>query len=737
MIKDLSMFNPPQREAILHTEGPLLVLAGAGSGKTRVITHRIARLVNEGIPVYKILSMTFTNKAAKEMAERVSRLISGEPPTISTFHSFCARILRQDIHLLNNHYNSKFSILDLDDVRRVVINSTLLCNLDSKQYKPAFVEHFIDDCKNKGLLPDEVDIKRDYRDEPYIRIYKEYQKHLCAMNALDFGDLLTLTLHLFNKRPDVLKRWQDRFDFIQIDEYQDTNRVQYQLARLLAARTRNLCVVGDGDQSVYSWRGADIRNILDFEKDFPDAKVIKLEQSYRCGQRILRAANAVIANNANRKSKNLFTENTHDHKIIVAELDNQKQEGQYVVEQIHKGLKSGFRFSDHAVLYRLNAQSRSIEEALMRGGIPYSVVGGLRFYDRREIKDILAYLRVLSNNKDNMALRRIINVPTRGIGKQTIDKLAVKAANNGISLLAAVLDPDLEKLKDKASAKIVAFATIMKKLQEMVDTVPVAQLVEKVILESGYERDLLEDGTEQALTRLENTKELISVAADFDDNAKEKTLDAFLEKAALVSSLDDENGGDRVTLLTMHAAKGLEFGVCFIVGAEEGIFPHTRSLGNRNELEEERRLCYVSITRAKERLHITHALSRVQYGNMVNNPPSRFLAELPEDCLEHWRAGYKLNQMFKQEIYKHSQTEVNTHCHTHNLSEVFNEIEVIPESQEVYGELQLGMKLRHPKFGVGTVKNIEGKGDNQKITILFNSVGTKKLLVRFAGLEVA
>lgn len=368
MKHDLLLFNEPQREAILHTEGPLLVLAGAGSGKTRVITHRIARLVKDGVPVYKILSMTFTNKAAKEMSERVSRLINGEPAIVSTFHSFCARILRQEIHLLDPAYNSKFSILDTDDVRRVVIDSTSACNQDSTKCKPAFVENFIDDCKNKGLLPDEVDPKNSFQDEIYLRIYKEYQKSLKSMNSLDFGDLLTLTLHLFNKRPDVLKRWQERYDFIQIDEYQDTNRVQYKLARLLSARTRNLCVIGDGDQSVYSWRGADIRNILDFEKDFPDAKVIKLEQNYRSGQSILKAANAVIANNENRKSKNLFTQISHDHKIVVAELDDQKEEGKYVVEQIQDGVKKGYRYSDHAVLYRMNAQSRSIEEALMRGG---------------------------------------------------------------------------------------------------------------------------------------------------------------------------------------------------------------------------------------------------------------------------------------------------------------------------------------------------------------------------------
>lgn len=744
MKHDLSIFNLPQREAILHTDGPMLILAGAGSGKTRVITHRIARLVKDGVPVYRILSMTFTNKAAKEMSERVARLIKGEPPIVSTFHSFCSRILRQDIHLLDPAYNSKFTILDVDDVRKAIIESTLACNIDSNKFKPAFVGHFIDDCKNKGELPEEVKLSNNYEDEINLRIYTHYQKHLKSMNTVDFGDLLALTLHLFNKRSDVLNRWQERFDFIQIDEYQDTNRVQYQIARLLAARTGNLCVIGDGDQSVYSWRGADIRNILDFEKDFPDAKVIKLEQNYRCGQRILEAANSVIANNQRRKSKTLFTENIHDHKIVVANVEDQREEGKYVAEQIQKGLRSGYRYSDHAVLYRMNAQSRSIEEALMRAGIPYAIVGGLRFYDRLEIKDILAYLRILSNKSDDMALRRIINVPPRGIGKLTIDKLAEKAAINGTSLLAAVMHQEENSNKKDKSPKITAFANIIKKLQGLVDNVSLAQLVEAVIIESGYESDLLDENTEKALTRLENVKELVSVAADFDENAPESTLEAFLEKAALVSSLDDENSGDRVTLLTMHSAKGLEFGVCFIVGAEEGIFPHSRSLGSRTEMEEERRLCYVSITRSKERLYITHARTRIQYGTRISNPPSRFLAEIPEACIEHWSdnnwpAAY--NKMPTQNKFKTYYSETEQDQKPHNLAVISeitsNEVEVIPEPQDYHGALILGMKLRHTKFGVGTLRKIEGEGDGQKVIIQFNSVGSKKLLVKFAGLEMA
>ncbi|HIJ95310.1 MAG TPA: UvrD-helicase domain-containing protein [Desulfuromonadales bacterium] len=739
MTDDLTLFNDPQREAILHTDGPMLILAGAGSGKTRVITHRIARLVKDGVPVYKILSMTFTNKAAREMSERVTRLIKGERPVVSTFHSFCSRILRQDIHLLDPSYNSKFTILDMDDVRKAITESTAACNLDSTRFKPAFVGHFIDECKNRGELPGKVTVNAPCDHDKYLRIYTHYQEHLRNMNTVDFGDLLTLTLQLFQKNEEVLRRWQEHFDYIQIDEYQDTNHVQYQIARLLAARTGNLCVIGDADQSVYSWRGADIRNILDFEKDFPDAKIIKLEQNYRCGQRILQAANAVIANNQRRKSKTLFTENSHDHKIVVAELEDQREEGKYVAEQIHKGIKSGFSYSDQAVLYRMNAQSRSIEEALMRAGIPYAIVGGLRFYDRLEIKDVLAYLRLLSNTSDDMALRRIINVPARGIGKQTIDKLAEKAASQGTSLFAAVLNHE-----EKKSPKVAVFAHIMTKLQGMVTTVPLAQLVESVIIESGYESVLMEEGTEKALTQLENIKELISVATDFDENAQEHTLEAFLEKAALVSSMDDEQRGDRVTLLTMHSAKGLEFGVCFIVGAEEGIFPHSRSLGSRSEMEEERRLCYVSITRAKERLYITHARSRIQYGSWTRNPSSRFLEEIPSECIEQWRdeawsVGFGHSDPASRSKIYYSETIPDTKSHNlAGLSELAsNEIEVIPEPQESHGSLRLGMKLRHAKFGVGTLNKIEGEGDDQKVIITFNSVGLKKLLVRFAGLEIA
>ena len=639
MSLDISQFNKPQCEAILHNKGPLLVLAGAGSGKTRVITHRVARLIEDGVPPETILSLTFTNKAAKEMAHRVKAILPDvHPPLISTYHSFCVRVLRNNIHLLDPAYNSKFTILDSDDIRKVVLAAIVKAKVDpdDKIYKPAYIESYIDRNKNNGLLPDKA-FDFTFTDIAQKKIYKEYQKILKSTNSVDFGDLLTLSLHLLTGHPEVLASWQKRFHWFQVDEYQDTNQVQYDIIRLLSGHTRNLLVVGDDAQAIYSFRGSDLGIILGFEKDFPDAKVIKLEQNYRCGQSILKAANAVIAVNVNKKEKLLFTENRHDHKITIAELKDGDEESRYLIDTIRKARSNGVPYKDIAIMYRMNALSRSAEEALLRAGIPYVVVGGMSYYDRKEVKDIIAYLRVLANKDDDMALCRIINVPTRGIGKQAIEKLATAAGDADISLLEALFAAG--RSGAKGTGKLADFAKIMRRLQMMVDTMPLSDFIKQVIALTGYEKSLVDEKTEVSASRLENVKELMTVASFYKAGGSEvgdvPPLTAFLEKIALLSSLDKDDSGNTVTLLSLHASKGLEFPICFILGLEEGIFPHARSMSNADDLEEERRICYVGITRAKERLHLLTLNYRTMFGKGDYTTPSRFLDEIPRDCVAY------------------------------------------------------------------------------------------------------
>ncbi len=737
----LKNLNPPQKEAVLHGEGPLLVLAGAGSGKTRVIVHRIAHLIrNLGVPPWQILAVTFTNKAAGEMRERVERLVgSGEAPLIATFHSTCARFLRRDIHHLG--YDAAFAIYDDKDAEKLLKEVIAGLGLDEKRFPARSFAAAIDDCKNRGILPGEIPTG-DYTGEMLARVYGAYQERLKKCNALDFGDLLMLTVRLFEEHPEVLARYRDKFRWILVDEYQDTNPIQYRLVRLLAGERRNLCVVGDDDQSIYRWRGADIRNILDFEKDFPGVTTVKLEQNYRSTRNILAAAGAVVAKNRGRKAKTLWSENPAGDAIVYRRLSDEREEARFVCREIEKHVRHGGDLRGVAVFYRTNAQSRVIEDAMVADGIPYHMVGGMRFYERMEVKDILAYLKVLVNPADEVSLKRVINVPARGIGHATVDKVAELALRKGVILYDAFSEASTSGLLSTGPrGKIAGFMTLMERFAGLAGTVPLSELASRIIDETGYAAKLKEERTDEAQDRLDNLQELCSAMEEFERSSDEKTLAAFLEQVALVSDLErGEAKRESATLMTLHAAKGLEFPMVFMIGMEEKLFPHVRSLDDPEAMEEERRLCYVGMTRARERLFLTNARRRRLFGQDQVNMPSRFIADVPRDLLDledeyQSSFGFGTTRSIERETTAAEPAR-------HNLAAIFeteiepdfDDIEVIPDEPED-GGIWLGMKVRHGKFGVGVIRKIEGKGDDQKVIVWFNSVGPKKLLVRFAGLE--
>jgi DNA helicase-2/ATP-dependent DNA helicase PcrA len=736
----LHNLNPPQKEAVLHGEGPLLILAGAGSGKTRVIVHRIVYLIRErGVPPWQILAVTFTNKAAGEMRERVQQLLGGgELPLISTFHSACARILRREIRHLG--YEGNFTIYDDKDAEKLLKEIITGLNLDEKRYPAKLFAAAIDECKNAGRCPEDL-AGDDYFQEKLSRVYAAYQERLKKCNALDFGDLMLLTVRLFETVPEVLERYREKFRWILVDEYQDTNPIQYRLIRLLAGERRNLCVVGDDDQSIYRWRGADIRNILDFEKDFPGVKVVKLEQNYRSTQTILTAAGTVVAENRGRKAKTLWTENPGGELIIYRKLESEREEARFVCRETERHLRRGGKLSDVAVFYRTNAQSRVVEDAMVADALPYHMVGGMRFYERLEIKDVLAYLKVLENPADEIALKRIINTPSRGIGHATVDKIAEQAARRGIPLFEALRQAaGGELLSAGPRGKIAGFVTLLESFRALVDTVPIAELASRIIEESGYAARLKDEQSDEARDRLDNLQELLAALEEFALTNAEDSLSAFLEQVALVSDLEQgEKGKASVTLMTLHAAKGLEFPVVFMIGMEERLFPHVRALDDPAQMEEERRLCYVGMTRARERLYLCNARRRRVFGQDQCNSPSRFIADIPRHLLdveEEIQPDFSFGNAGREEGAGSWQPATSPH----NLAAVFatgsepdfNEVQVVPEEQE---GVCLGMRVRHGKFGVGTVRKIEGMGDAQKVIVWFNSVGPKKLLVRFAGLE--
>lgn len=716
--------NPEQRKAVETTEGPLLIMAGAGSGKTRVLTHRIAYLVREkGVSPYNILAITFTNKAAREMKARVGGLMGGEGESIwiSTFHSMCVRILRRDIDRIG--YERNFTILDSGDQLSVIKGILKDKNVDSKKFEPRGILASISNAKNELITAGEY--KKEavgFYDKMVGDVYEAYEKKLKRNQALDFDDLIMVTIQLFERVPEVLEYYQRKFQYIHVDEYQDTNHAQYLLVKLLAARFKNLCVVGDSDQSIYGWRGADISNILSFEKDYPKAAVILLEENYRSTKRILEAANSVIENNSNRKPKKLWTSNSEGKKIFYHKALTEKEEAAYVVSKIQE-LKRPY--NDIAILYRTNAQSRVLEEYFMKSNIAYTMVGGTKFYDRKEIKDILAYLRLVSNNDDDISLTRIVNVPKRGVGAGTLDKLNNVATSYDLPLFEVLNRIEMAGISAKVSKQLVEFYELVHGFTQMQDYLSVTELVEEILKKTGYREMLENERTIEAQTRLENIDEFLSVTQNFEKESEDKSLLAFLTDLALVADVDrledeTENNGS-VTLMTLHSAKGLEFPVVFLVGMEEGIFPHSRAIYEESEMEEERRLAYVGITRAEEELFITSAYSRMLYGRPSSNLESRFIGEIPADLVETGNES-KVNKEMPFAKRKKIAAQKN-----------------VPAYQ-ASGAAKLGWavgdKANHKKWGVGTVVSVKGEGTGMELDIAFpDPVGIKRLLAEFAPVE--
>ncbi|MFN6739269.1 DNA helicase PcrA [Enterococcus faecium] len=737
----LNGMNPRQKEAVLHTDGPLLLMAGAGSGKTRVLTHRIAYLIEEKeVNPWNILAITFTNKAAKEMKERVNAILAsgGEDVWVSTFHSMCVRILRRDVDFIG--YNRNFTIIDSSEQLTLMKRILKELNIDPKKYDPRSILGTISQAKNSLQTPqDFTKMQGSYYEEIAAKCYAAYQKELQYNQCMDFDDLIMNTIRLFEEHPDSLTYYQNKFHYIHVDEYQDTNHAQYTLVNLLAGRFRNLCVVGDADQSIYGWRGADMQNILDFEKDYPDAAVILLEQNYRSTKNILSAANQVIENNSNRKPKNLWTENKEGNKITYYRADNERDETRFIVDRMQEEIRSNHRnYGDFAILYRTNAQSRVMEETLLKANIPYKMVGGHKFYDRKEIKDILAYLNVLANPQDSISFERIVNSPKRGIGPGSIEKLRSFASLHEWPLLEAAQNVDLANIGGKAGQQLGAFGEMIQEVTQMIPYLTVTELTKEVLDRSGYLEDLKIQNTLEAQARIENLEEFLTVTQEFDKqfeqqneedaDAPEEKLTVFLNDLALVSDIDNlEEDASQVTLMTLHAAKGLEFPVVFLIGLEEGVFPLSRALMEESELEEERRLAYVGITRAEEALYLTNAFSRTLYGRTQYNRPSRFVEEIDQELLEieGMRPTPKKTPVFaKKTAYSYKQPETA----------------VVPSKSATGGEnnsWKPGDKVKHKKWGLGTVVQVSGTSKDLELDVAFPSQGVKRLLAAFAPIEKA
>ncbi|MEL3987105.1 DNA helicase PcrA [Bacillus velezensis] len=729
----LSGLNPVQQEAVKTTDGPLLLMAGAGSGKTRVLTHRIAYLMAEKhVAPWNILAITFTNKAAREMKERVESILGpgADEIWISTFHSMCVRILRRDIDRIG--INRNFSILDTADQLSVIKGILKERNIDPKKFDPRSILGSISSAKNELIEPEEfAKTAGGYYDQVTSDVYTDYQKKLLKNQSLDFDDLIMTTIKLFERVPEVLEFYQRKFQYIHVDEYQDTNRAQYLLVKQLAARLENICVVGDSDQSIYRWRGADIANILSFEKDYPSANVILLEQNYRSTKRILQAANEVIKNNSNRKPKNLWTENDEGIKLSYYSGDNEFGEGQFVAGKIYELNSSGRRkLSDIAILYRTNAQSRVIEETLLKSGLNYNIVGGTKFYDRKEIKDILAYLRLVSNPDDDISFTRIVNVPKRGVGATSLEKIASYAAMNGMSMFQAIKQVDFIGVSAKAANALDGFGAMIENLTNMQDYLSITELTEEILEKTEYREMLKAEKSIEAQSRLENIDEFLSVTKNFEQKSEDKSLVAFLTDLALIADIDqldqkeEESGGkDAVTLMTLHAAKGLEFPVVFLMGMEEGVFPHSRSLMEEAEMEEERRLAYVGITRAEEELYLTNAKMRTLFGRTNMNPESRFIREIPGDLLEN------LNEKKTPRMQPGRKMQPKR-------GPVSRPVSYANKTGGDSLSWAVGDKAGHKKWGTGTVVSVKGEGESTELDIAFPSpVGVKRLLAAFAPIE--
>ena len=743
----LEGLNSKQQEAVLTTDGPLLVLAGAGSGKTTVLTRRIAHIIEQKkAKPWQILAITFTNKAAAEMLSRITQLVPDDASDmwIKTFHSACLRILRYDIDKLNSPYTGVFNIYDTTDQKKLVKDCIKDLGLNEDMYPVKMVLSRISDCKNKGITPDEFEKEAfDIKFQNVAKIYRHYQKRLAENNSLDFDDLLLKTVELFEKCPDVLEYYQNKFKYILVDEYQDTNNIQYRLVAMLAAKHRNLCVVGDDDQSIYKFRGADITNILDFEKQFKEAKTIKLEQNYRSTQNILDAANNVIKNNKSRKDKKLWTESGEGDKLTLKVLDDQIAEASYINNFIEMLVMQGkYKYSDFAILYRTNAQTRAFEENLT---CPYRILAGLRFYDRREIKDILAYLRVLYNPSDDVNLMRIINVPKRGIGDTTISKIQTYAASVGKSMYEIITDSAYEEALGRSAGKIREFTSIIQNLMELKNELSVSELIDEMLVKTGYTHAVLNEAPDQAQTRIENIEEFRSKAMEYQDNVENPTFEGFLDNISLVSDVDNlDSEQDAVVLMTLHSAKGLEFPVVFMCGMEKGLFPSQMSEMEEGGMEEERRLCYVGITRARQKLFVTAAKCRTLYGTTSYQLLSPFIDEIPDNLFEDATA----KQTFIAKTYttqysgnssvKISKGSFGTPSRT-SVSSIADKYSLVTASsiknESAEFSMKKGDRVSHRKFGEGMIVNVTQSGGDYLVEILFDNVGTKNLMASIAKLK--
>ena len=774
----LSQLNEQQREAVLNSEGPLLILAGAGSGKTRVIAHRIAYLIAEQkVPYWNILAVTFTNKAADEMRQRVQRLLRTQEraslPLVSTFHSLCVRILRQDIEKLNDKYTRRFTIYDQDDSIRLIKQCIRDLGYDEKYLAPRATQSTISSAKNHGEDPVAFAARAEYIDERRAamgKVYEMYEARLHNNNALDFDDLLIKTVRLLRDVAEVREKYNNKFRYILVDEYQDTNALQFELIRLITEKSKNIAVVGDEDQSIYKWRGADISNILNFEKHFPNTKTIRLEQNYRSTQTILDVAGAVVKNNLERKGKNLWTSNPRGGHVGYYQAFDAEAEARWVAQKILEHRRDEFDIRA-AVLYRTNSQSRVFEEAMRRAGLQYNIIGGFSFYERMEVRDIIAYLKLALNPNDSIALGRVINSPPRGIGKTTIDELERRAKNYELSLweTIAITIEQPGELGPRAISSLKNFRSIVNKLAKMAEEAdesnrePVSDVVRAAIIETGYENSLRSERTDEAEGRLENLQELVNAAVDYDDQGIEG-LREFIDHSALVSDQDDYKRDAPVTLMTVHSAKGLEFPLVFIVGLEDGLFPHSRSATDRAELEEERRLAYVAMTRAERHLYVTHAMKRRVYGEELASEPSPFLNEMPTELLEDLSLG-KSWLSFKNGSstidYEHGEYRKErkkytgkTYDSVDSISEFFKQRSrqmgqtsgslpnissktPQPTASSSSTEITPGSYVKHSKYGRGLVLRREGAGESTKLTVSFPGYGQKKLVEKYAGLEKA
>ena len=771
----LATLNKEQRAAAEYLEGPLLIMAGAGSGKTRVLTYRIANLLAHNVAPYNILAITFTNKAALEMKERAEKLIGAAAKNVwlSTFHSFCARFLRREIENLP-HFKSNFVIYDTADSTTLIKNCLKEANLDVKIFPPAAILNKISGAKNKMQSPDKfISLAMSEHDRQIGMLYEMYQKKLLDNNALDFDDLLTVTVELLQNVPAVTEKYQDRFRYILVDEYQDTNGAQYQITKLLAAKHKNICVVGDADQSIYGWRGADMRNIMSFERDYPTAKTIMLEQNYRSTKNILAAANAVIANNINRKPKNLWTNAAAGTLAKLYEAEDEWDEAYFVAETVAAKHREGVPYGDIAILYRMNAQSRVMEEKFMQYGIPYSIVGGLKFYDRKEIKDILAYLRLIYNPFDDVSFNRIINVPKCGLGATSMQKISEFAATNGMSMFDVVADEEnlaqIASLSKRAVNKLTDFAAMIYDFMGLATEDTVENLVKRVLTDTGYMKELEDDSTPENETRLNNLKEFVNVAGEFSSSDDAPTLENFLSQVALVADIDNADmDGDQVTFMTFHSAKGLEFPTVFMIGMDEGIFPHSRAMLENAALEEERRTCYVGITRAEKELYFTTADTRMVYGKENCYTPSRFINEIPPAYIEKVQLGGATETNEQKQGTSYAKNGRGVHF-AGSPPSALNTAQAVATSQFYGGAKKftlpaspfakqtnaaaagktsaapirpdvnivwkVGDKARHGMFGIGTVVSVKGSGEETQIQIAFADKGIKAFTQKYAPIE--